>query len=128
MNDAGLFTLIGVLISSGLTYLGVRFQYARKQRGPAEVLFDAYEQALKDYQARDESRQKQLNVAWETINNLQTDLDKARNVIYQQQQEIDKSKKSTDKLMSELQMFKDTFARMYKLNYDKAVAEGQAGQ
>lgn len=124
VNDS-FYTTIGVVISALLTYAAVRYQYSKKNKSPAEILFDAYEAALKDYQAREEMRQKQLNEAWGTINNLQSDLDKARNIIYSQQQEIDRSRESTESLMTELAKFKADYEKVYAQRFVKAVKEGR---
>ena len=118
-------TTIGVVVSAFLTYMAVRYQYSKKSRSPAEILFDAYETALKDYQIREEMRQKQLNEAWITINTLQLDLDKARDIIKSQQAEIDRSRLSTEELMKELAKFKADYEKVYAHNLVKAVKEGR---
>ncbi len=124
LSDSG-YTTIGVVVSALLTYAAVRYQYSRKSKTPAEILFDAYETALKDYQIREESRQKQLNEAWVTINTLQLDLDKARAVIQSQQNEIDRSRQSTEVLMKELSKFKADYEKVYAHGFIKAVKEGK---
>lgn len=123
-NDS-IITTVGVIVSAFLAYLATRYQYSKKARSPAEVLFDAYETALKDYQAREDTRQKQLNDAWITINNLQADLDKARNIISTQQQEIDRSRESTEQLMKELAKFKADYEKVYAHQFVKAAKEGR---
>lgn len=91
------FILIGIGISSYLTYLGTTYKFRKtKPKDPTNELFNYYEQMLNNVWEQSKAKDAVINKLEESLNHIQQELWDTKNLLIQTKQQLMDATKSNE--------------------------------